>query len=564
MGRLEELRQLADTGDPQGCRQLAVTLVRADRISEVEARVAGGDRYARRALADWLVRHGRVDEAIDQMQPLAETGNAGACRRLSRLLAGQGRVEEAIAQLQRLPVPDRTANVSGWLASQGRIDLLRQLAVTGNRAATMELEYTVIRFWRDARLATAVDLLTDIDPGHAYYDNLEKTLVNIASDWRAGRIHLRDEAIDLLGTIAHPVGRRTRAGLLLAQGRYEEAVADLQSLTAGGDHAASEMLDMVLRREQPARELRALDHCAADLRAVTFSPDGTMLATCDGHRTIVVWNLETGDHVHTLRTPGPTSAIAFSNDSTVLAGNGWGGIRIWNAATGEHLRDIGTISHPVEGLAFLADGTLAAGGTLWDTTTGDRLLVLGDGAPDPGEAVVGHNERVVTLAVGSDNQMLATSTMTVDNYWMREWNPTVQLWNPVTGQHVRDLHIERESPVRSFAVSPHGRLLAAVCNTEVWLSDLEGEQVRRLDRGADAVAFHPDGHLLATARRHVWSDAGVRLWNPITGSSVGELDTPADAVAFSPDGIFLATADKSSGLVRLWNITSWQHLRDAL
>ncbi|MFF0529681.1 hypothetical protein ACFYT3_14940 [Nocardia amikacinitolerans] len=112
--------------------------------------------------------------AIDQMRPLAETGNAGACRRLCRLLAGQGRVEEAIAQLQRLPVPNRTANVSGWLASQGRIDLLRQLADTGNRAATMDLEYAVIKLWRDARLATAVDLLTDTDPGHACYDNLEK------------------------------------------------------------------------------------------------------------------------------------------------------------------------------------------------------------------------------------------------------------------------------------------------------------------------------------------------------------------------------------------------------
>ncbi|MFE3001756.1 WD40 repeat domain-containing protein [Nocardia sp. NPDC059246] len=73
----------------------------------------------------------------------------------------------------------------------------------------------------------------------------------------------------------------------------------------------------------------------------------------------------------------------------------------------------------------------------------------------------------------------------------------------------------------------------------------------------DAVAFHPDGHLLATARHHNWSSAGVRVWNPTTGSQIGKLDTPANAIAFSPDGAFLATADEASGLVRLWDTTGW-------
>ncbi|WP_253815198.1 tetratricopeptide repeat protein [Nocardia amikacinitolerans] len=145
-----------------------------ERIVRNSCYMAGGDRYARRALADWLVRHGRVDEAIDQMRPLAETGNAGACRRLCRLLAGQGRVEEAIAQLQRLPCPTEPPTCpAGWLAKAASICFGSWLSPE-NRAATMDLEYAVIKLWRDARLATAVDLLTDTDPGHACYDNLEK------------------------------------------------------------------------------------------------------------------------------------------------------------------------------------------------------------------------------------------------------------------------------------------------------------------------------------------------------------------------------------------------------
>lgn len=545
-GGLEELRRLADAGDPQACRQLAVALTRAGRIDEVEARAAGGDRYACRALADWLVRHGRFDEAIDQMQVVAESGNAGACRRLARLLAGQGRVEEAIAQLQRAPGPDQSLTMCRWLASQGRYDLLRQLAATGNPCATAELRYAVSKLWNARRLAAAIDLLTDLDPGDTRDGNLDRVLVYVASRWRSGRHHLRDEAIDVLGTSPHPTARRARAGVLLEQGRYDEAVAELRSLAVAGDHDAGASLEVLLRAEKPAREFRALEYCAGNLRAVVFSSDGTMIATCDGNdHTIVVWNLETDQHLHTLYTPGFVGAVAFSDDSTLLAGNGWGGVRIWNAATGEHLRDMGTDSKDyITGVAFIDDCTLVAGRTVWDLTTGACLLVL-DGV---------HGGWGAASAVGPGNQMLAIGATTSNNDRNRGWNPTVQLWNLATGQHLHDLHIEQRTSLRSLAVSPDGRLLAVACDAGVWLSDLVEVQIHQLgDRGAKAVAFHPDRHLLVTARPKIWSESGVRLWNPETGTTVDELNTPADAVAFSSDGAFLATADEASGLVRLWN-----------
>ncbi|MFF2550295.1 WD40 repeat domain-containing protein [Nocardia sp. NPDC058058] len=553
-GQLAELRKWADNGDPQGCRQLAVALVRAGRISEVRDRTAAGDLYSARALADWLVYRRRFDEAIEVMRVVAESGNVGARRRLARLLAGQGYVEEAIAQLERVPRWERHENIVRWVSGQYRFDLLRQLAATGNAAAVDDLERAVVSLWGSARFTAAIDLLSDIDAGLPRYDALDLSLVWFANRWRVRRLHRRDEAIDLLGGTSHPIGRRALAGLLLIQGRYDEAVAELRSLIAAGDHVAEERLRVELRRERPVLELRAFEHCAGGFQAVAFSPDGTMLATCDGNNhAIVLWSATRGEHLHTLDTEYLVSALAFSEDCAMLAANGWGRAGLWDTATGDRLREIGTESEYGSGVAFLADGTLLAGETTWSIGTGDPVLVL-----DPDKPADRFAKRVTAIAVGPG--VLATSTERRDKEPME--NPTVRLWNSATGERIRDLRIENQRFVEHLAISPDGELLAAACNSGVWLSDLSGERIRRIgDEGAHAIAFHPAGHLLVTARRHSWVNGGVRLWNPVSGTLVGELDTPANSIAFSPDGKFLATADEGSGLVRLWDTTPFGRQR---
>src|SRR5437016_5862835 len=76
----------------------------------------------------------------------------------------------------------------------------------------------------------------------------------------------------------------------------------------------------------------------------------------------------------------------------------------------------------------------------------------------------------------------------------------------------------------------------------------------RLDDDALAVAYSPDGNLLAAGA----ADGSVRLFDPANGRPLATLAGHGDAVAalaFSPDGSRLASAsyDKT---VRVWDVAA--------
>jgi WD40 repeat protein len=285
--------------------------------------------------------------------------------------------------------------------------------------------------------------------------------------------------------------------------------------------------------------------------AVTFSPDGHLLATGHGAKTVQLWNTVAQRRAgpalfgHT----GRVTSVAFSPDGRLLAtGSEDATARLWDVESrtlvAEPLQNAGF----VDSLLFALDGQslYVQGRTIrrWDITdprqprkaekhfannltcapalTNDGLLITGhaEGVAQVWNAqeqtridapLRGHTSDVTALALALGSDVLATGS------------DDVQLWDVRTRQMI---HEPLECPgdmVTEMAFSPDARILVAISG----------------DRVSDAPE-EPD------FRFSIWETA---TWTELPNPQIGH-SGQVTASAFSPDSRLFATGG-ADGLLRI-------------
>jgi WD40 repeat protein/DNA-binding SARP family transcriptional activator len=249
------------------------------------------------------------------------------------------------------------------------------------------------------------------------------------------------------------------------------------------------------------------------IQGISFSADGTRLATAAEEGTIAVWHngaglLETF-HGHS----ADARAAVFSPDArTLFTAGSDGSVIAWDVGgsrrLGQRFRFALTNDRASTASAVSPDGRVFATSpdesrvTLWRTRTLTRL---------PGElrSPVGH---VNSLAFSDDGKLLAAAG-----------SDRAVVWDAATTKITRVLPVA-EFGAQAIAFSPQRTTLAMgqIDGSDVIYDLRTGERVARFDNvgSTDSIGFSPDGKLLASASL----DGSVTVWDLKSKEAVAALD----------------------------------------
>lgn len=333
---------------------------------------------------------------------------------------------------------------------------------------------------------------------------------------------------------------------------------DGKTLASGAEEDSSIRLwDIATGRERhPSQE-----HIGP-IHILRYSPDGKILVSVSPDRRMLWWDLteKRPRHQFTWSAKGSSIGVALSPDNNTLAVKSGPDrslqLQLWDVRAGKPgLRLLDHEEKWLFAIAFSPDGQLLASGgedgrvTLWSARDGKGLRQL-QGMSLPVRSL-DFSPDGKTLAIGLGNVNQATS------------RSTLQVWDLASGKEKRSFNIH--DTITGLTFSLDGKVLASSNGYQqdafVRLWDIRtGAELCRHGghRGScRAIAFSPDGKLVASGSPPWLEDNSVHVWEAATGRLIRRFEGHRSGVfslAFAPDGLTVASGAGDSTIL-LWDIT---------
>jgi WD40 repeat protein len=270
------------------------------------------------------------------------------------------------------------------------------------------------------------------------------------------------------------------------------------TLAVGYDNEEGNNTETLKLWDVKRKTARVLTGHQGTVMAVSYSPDGVLLATAGFDKKVGLWNAADGKHLAWLEGHvKPLRAVAFSPDGRLIASGGSDhAIALWNVV--EKKQETSWIAHtrPIRALAFSPDGKQLASASneesiaIWEIETRKQLFTL----PDE------HN--VPCLAYSPDGTVLATGNERF----------AVKLWDPASGKLKQTLK-GHTGNLRALAFSPNGQTLATGGEDKMvrlWnLTTYEELLALPTEHFVNGLAFDRTGKTLAAALH----DGTVKIWS---------------------------------------------------
>ncbi len=281
------------------------------------------------------------------------------------------------------------------------------------------------------------------------------------------------------------------------------------------------------------------------VRALTWSPDGKMLASGADDAQVFVWDQAGNVQLRKAQTDA-VRAVAWSPDGQQLAVGAANQVQILNPLNGAfqaqlahiHTGVITTLAWSQRQVQLLVSGALDKKAIVWNTTTYTPQTIF-----------TGHTTAIESATWASDSTTIATSSH----------GGVVRVWNAENGKQVHGYYMDAQVPMRAVSFASSGEQLAVggddgivrlwnglVCQNQnqsgFGVQCLDMPQRLNAHQGhVRTLAWSPDARLLATGG----DDGILAVWYPKQAQTplfkIAH-NAPVMALAWSLDNQLVAAA----------------------